>query len=136
MTGYIFYKIHLKENIKFIRYKHIILCSIVQGLSSIIIFNLGPINNFKNLIVEASLILAVVFPSISIIILNFVVKIRNLLFIRATLEYEQSLFSSVLLNLYNSVIIMNKNFQILRINQSGKSLFGINSEEFIEKNFL
>ena len=94
--------------------------------------SLEDIKNVEARMLRRLIIISLILAAISIIVLSIIFTTQNLKTISTEYEKFKSLTSSVLENMSEAVIVLDKESNITLFNKSAEQLFGINSEDILD----
>ena len=94
--------------------------------------SLEDIKNVEARMLRRLIIISLILAAISIIVLSIIFTTQNLKTISTEYEKFKSLTSSVLENMSEAVIVLDKESIITLFNKSAEQLFGINSEDILD----
>jgi two-component system, NtrC family, sensor histidine kinase HydH len=93
--------------------------------------SLEDIRNVENRMLRRLIIISIILAAISIIVLSIIFTTQNLKTISNEYNKFKTLTSSVLENMSEAVIVLDKKSNITLFNKSAEQLFGINSEDIL-----
>jgi PAS domain S-box-containing protein len=97
--------------------------------------SLEDIRNVEDRMLRRLIIISLILAAISIIVLSIIFTTQNLKTISREYEKFKTLTSSVLENMSDAVIVLDKDNNITLFNRSAEDLFGVNSDEMIGSKF-
>lgn len=97
--------------------------------------SLEDIRNVEDRMLRRLIIISLILAAISIIVLSIIFTTQNLKTISSEYEKFKTLTSSVLENMSDAVIVLDKENNITLFNKSAEELFGVNSDEMIGNKF-
>lgn len=97
--------------------------------------SLEDIRNVEARMLRRLIIISLILAAISIIVLSIIFTTQNLKAISSEYDKFKTLTSSVLENMSEAVIVLDKNGVVSLFNKSAEKLFNINSEKLIGNNY-
>lgn len=97
--------------------------------------SLEDIRNVEARMLRRLIIISLILAAISIIVLSIIFTTQNLKAISSEYDKFKTLTSSVLKNMSEAVIVLDKNGVVSLFNKSAEKLFNINSEKLIGNNY-
>jgi len=94
--------------------------------------SLEDIRNVEDRMLRRLIIISLILAAISIIVLSIIFTTQNLKTISSEYEKFKTLTSSVLENMSEAVIVLDKESNITLFNKSAEGLFGINSKDILD----